>query len=348
MISRAVWVLIAMGCGGDAPAARSRVLDKIPAGVSSLGVADARALAGPRFRPLVDTLRGELPAGFDCVADAALQGEQVAAGVTPSGDVTVAIATRAKVACPALSQIEDGLWIATLGRGAPGAGAVSEQQRARPFLRDAPIALVTTFGKLRVIATAQPDPLAAWVAFDAPDVTTAQAFATSLEARLARPGDAIAPVAKAITIERTGSQVVARLGKTDADLAVALRAALTPPPDTARAFPCPSPLTPPVQGCKMDDAALTRLEVYSLASAIDELLAARKEVVIENGRVEGVRLRDDLATYGLASGDILVAIDGKHLTSLEQLGPYLQNPRSRTRLLVERMQRHGTIELVEP
>src|SRR6188508_3882096 len=133
MISRAIWVLIAMGCGGDAPAARSRVLDKIPAGVTSLGVADARALAGPRFRPLVDALRGELPAGFDCVADAALQGEQVAAGVTPSGDVTVAIATRAKVACPALSQIEDGLWIATLGRGAPGAGAVSEQQRARPF-----------------------------------------------------------------------------------------------------------------------------------------------------------------------------------------------------------------------
>lgn len=347
MISRAIWALLAMGCGGDAPAARSRVLDKIPAGVTSLGVADARALASPRFRPLVDALRAELPAGFDCVADAALAGEQVAAGITPSGDTMVAIATRAKVTCAALSQIEDGLWVATIGGGAPGAGAVAEQPRAKPFLRDAPIAIVTTIGKLRVIATAQPEPLAAWAAFDAPDVATAQAFAASLEARLAKPGEAIAPVAKAITIERTGSQVVARLGKTDADLAVALRAALTPAPETARAFPCPSPLTPPVQGCKTDEAA-TKLEVYSLASAIDELLAARKEVVIYNGRASGVRLRDELATYGLASGDVLVAIDGKHVTSLDQIEPYLQNPRSRTRLLVERMERHGTIELVEP
>ena len=145
MISRAVWVLLAAGCGGDAPSARTQILDKIPAGVTSLAVADGRALAHPRFRPLVDVLRGEVPAGFDCVVDAALAGEQIAAGVAPSGDVTVALASRAPVKCAALSRVEDGLYIATLGAGsvATGATAAGEQSRARPFLRDAPVALVT-------------------------------------------------------------------------------------------------------------------------------------------------------------------------------------------------------------
>jgi type II secretory pathway component PulC len=92
---------------------------------------------------------------------------------------------------------------------------------------------------------------------------------------------------------------------------------------------------------------MLELEVYSTASAVDELVAARKETVISNGRVEGIRLRDDLAMFGLASGDMLVAIDGKHITALEQVTPYLQKPGPRIKLLVARLRRFGTIELVE-
>jgi urease accessory protein UreE len=87
--------------------------------------------------------------------------------------------------------------------------------------------------------------------------------------------------------------------------------------------------------------------VYSLASAFDEILAARKEVVIANGHAEGLRLRDDLVTYGLASGDVLVAVDGQRLTAVEQLAPSLQKAKARTRLLIARLRRFGTIELVE-
>jgi hypothetical protein len=318
------------------------VLDKIPAGVTSIAVAEGRALSHARFRPLVDVLRGEVPAGFDCVVDAALAGEQIAAGIGPSGDVTVALASRAPVACAVLGQVEDGLWIATLGAGAPAAGerAVNEQPRARPFLRDAPIALVTTLGKVRLLATATPEPLAAWAAFDAPDVEAAKVVAATLEARLKG-------ISVPITVERTGSQIVARLGTTKADLAAVLREVLSRPAAIARAFPCPSPIAPPVITCAAGEQERTKLEVYSLASAVDELLAARKEVVIVNGRVEGVRLRDDLPTFGLQRGDTIVAIDDQHVTALEHVAPYLQKRGTRLQLLVARLQRFGTIELVE-
>ena len=344
MISRAVWALLAAGCGGDAPSARARVLDKIPADATSLVVADGRALAHPRFRPLVDVLRGEVPAGFDCVVDAALAGEQIAAGIAPSGDVTVALASRAAVKCAALSRVDDGLYIATLGAATPATGATAEraraQPRAQPFLRDAPIELVTTVGKVRIHATAAPEPLAAWASFDAPDAAAASVVATTLETRVKR-------ISVPIAIERTGSQVVARLGASDADLAAVLRDALSQTETTARAFPCPPQNTPPVIACAAKEHEHLELEVYSTASAVDELIAARKETVIANGRVEGIRLRDDLTTFGLASGDTLVAIDGKHVTALEQVAPSLQKPGPRIKLLVARLQRFGTIEFVE-
>ena len=356
MISRAVWALVALvGCGGNARPARDRVLDKIPAGVTAIIAADARALSHPRFRAVVDVLRTEVPAGLDCVVDAALAAEHVAAGVGPSGEVTIALATRAHVRCSALSRIDDDLWIATLGTGAPAAGASvltgEEHARARPYLRDAPVALFATRNNLRVLATATPEPLAAWAAFDASDIPAATAFASELRSIVgaAAANEAIAPLSKAITIERTGSQVVARLGNVPGDLAVPLRAALdrSRAVTVARTFACPASLTPPVMRCEQRDAEHNQLEVYSLASALDDLIAARKEPVIVNGRIEGVRLRDDLTTYGLAIGDLVVAIDGKRLTSAEQLAPALQNVRERTSLLISRAHRFGTIELVE-
>jgi hypothetical protein len=351
MISRAVWVAVALGgCGGDAPSPRARVLDRIPKDVASVAVASGRALAHPRVRPMIDALRSEVPAGFDCVVDAALAGEQVAVGVAPSGDVTVALATKAPVRCSALSRIDTDLWIATLGGGAPGSGLMTNDalSRARPFLRDAPIAVVTQRHGMRVLATAQPEPLAAWVAFDAADPASATALEAELRTALATKQAALAPVARAITVERTGSQVVARLdAKVQADLAVAVRAVLARTPDTARAFVCPAPFSPPVLGCHERDAERMELTVYSLASAIDEVLAARKEPVIVNGRLAGIRLRDDLAIYGLHGGDMLLSIDGRKLDAVEQVAAVLQKSRSRASFVIARAERFGTIELVE-
>ena len=356
MISRAVWALVALaGCGGNARPARDRVLDKIPAGVTAIVAADSRALSHGRFRALVDALRSEVPAGFDCVVDAALAGEHLAAGIGPSGELTIALATRAHVRCAALSRIDDDLWIATLGTGAPAAGAsvltAEEHARARPFLRDAPVALFAVRRNVRVLATATPEPLAAWAAFDATDIPAATVLANEVRSAVgaAAQSEAIAPLSKAITIERTGSQVVARLGNVPGDLAVPLRAALDRARVVTVARTCAGPASraPPVMRCEQRDAEHNQLEVYSLASALEDLIAARKEPVIVNGRIEGVRLRDDLATYGLAVGDMVVAVDGKRLTSADQLTPALQSVRERTSLLISRAHRFGTIELVE-
>lgn len=340
MISRVVPALALLGCGGEAPSARARVLDKIPAGVTSLAVADARALVA--FRPLVDVMRADAPAGFDCVLDAALEGQQIAAGIGPGGDLTVALASRAPVKCPALSQVEDGLYIATLGAGAPGAGALAEQARARPFLEDAPIAVVTKLGAMRVIGTAKPEPLAAWVSFDAADGAAATLFQSDLRARLAN---------LPVVVDRMGSQVVVRLAPARAstvdDLAVLVRTARSRPSGNARVFACPAAATPPVLTCVAGENDHNKLDVYSLASVFDDLIGARKELVIANGRVEGIRFTTDLGTYGIASGDLLVAVDGMRLTALDQVAPALQKAKVHVSLLMSRSRRFGTLELVE-
>jgi hypothetical protein len=363
MILRRVWALaVVAACGGDAPPARARVLAQIPANATTIFAADGRALSHTRFRPIVDVLRTEIPAGLDCVVDAALAGDAVAAGVGARGEVTVALATRAHVSCAALSKIDGDLWIATLGAGGPTDASVmteAEHARARPFLRDAPVALVTAHRGMRVLGTAAPDPLAMWVAFDAADPKAATQFAYELGTAIHSVDgvEALAPLSKAIVVDRNGSQVVARLGATNVDLAIAMRALVQRAREVAaaRAFPCPAPIAAPVLGCKQQECTTpmtcavehNRLEVYSLASALDDLLAARKEPVIVNGRVEGVRLRDDLAVLGLLRGDMLVAIDGRRVTAVEQVVPYLQTAKTRTHLIVERLHRFGTIELVE-
>ena len=85
--------------------------------------------------------------------------------------------------------------------------------------------------------------------------------------------------------------------------------------------------------------------VVSPKASINGGIEADKIVV--NGRVEGMRLRDDLAMLGLATGDLLVAIDGRRVTSADQVLPAFQAARERTSILISRAQRFGTIELVE-
>ena len=364
MLSRVAVLVGLVACHGDPPADRARVLDQIPGTASSVLAADGKVLSQPRIRPLVDALRPEVPAGLDCALDAALQSEQVAVGIEPSGDVTIAIATRAHVQCAALSQVASGLWIGTLGGGAPAAAGAGVTRapafaRALPYLRDAPIALVTQQAGMHVLATAAPDPLAAWVAIDAPTKTTADELAKQLRAALddAAKTDALAQIVKRIDVKQTGAQVVATLGAGPGDLAVALRAAIerTRAAIAQRAFPCPSPFAPPVLACSARECTTplscaveeNRISLSSLAPAIEALLAARKDAVVVNGRVEGVRLRDDLATYGLRSGDVLIAVDGKRLTSVDQIPPYLAGTKGKASLIVARLRRFATIELQE-
>jgi hypothetical protein len=318
MISRVAWAVLAAACGSQAVPDRDGVLSKIPATAMVVVAADGRALAHGRIRPLVDALRPELPTALGCVIDAALASDHVAVGIGADRAFTIAIATRTPVKCRTLSRLDDGIWVATLGDGLIRAGDASVASdarfaRARPYLGRAPIALAAELAGGQVIATAQPQPLEAWLAFDADSPATATAAETRARDHLARlaKDPATAPLA-GIGVTRVGSQVKATLaGAPDGDLGLAAKAVLAREREVAAPPPigCPTQATPPVVECK---AATFRVPP-GVELAAELPLAA----VVSNGTLVGFRLGRPLAPLGLVAGDLIVAVDGRIVTALD-------------------------------
>lgn len=355
MSSRAAYVLAlaaCTACHGRTVPVRDRVLARIPADSQIVLAAAGSALASFRMRAVIDVVRPQWPNRFGCVIDAALAGDHVAVGIDAERDVVVVIASRATPACPSLSRIEDGLWIATLGSGTPVVtGSVLDpgaHARARPYLQTAPIAASIVVPGASVLATLSPDPLEGWLAIDTAEL--ASAFAEQklrgVVDRLART-DATARFAAAIAISHDGPQVVARLtGPIDADLAIAVRtvagwyAASSGP--GAAGFACP-PLAQPIVGC----ADGTSLSVSSLAAALAPLVQAPVAAIIENERVAWLRLDAPVPTLGLRRGDLLLAVDGQHVTSPAQLGAQLLRARAATSITVQRDTVTATLRLAE-
>ena len=364
MSSRAVCVLVlatGAACHGRVPPPRERVLDRIPASSQVVFAADGPALAAPRMRAVVDVLRPRWPARFGCVIDAALAGEHVAVGISATRDMTVVISTRAAVTCPELSKIGDGLWVATLGAGAPTHGGsvgasssagsvlgVSSHARARSYLTHAPLAASIVLPGVKVLVTASGEPLEGWLAIETVDIASALAEqkVRGIVDRLART-EATAAFAAAIAISHDGPQVIARLtGPVDADLAACVRTVAdwyaAPSVRTAVGFVCP-PLGPPIVGC----ANGTSLIVTSLAAALEPLIAADASVVIENSRVAWLRLDVAVPSLGLRKGDLLLAVEGRHLTSPAQLGDQLRLARRTTSVTIQRDAVTATLQVAE-
>ena len=328
-----VWSTACSACRSPAaPPPRERVLAQIPADAQIVLAADGPALASARIRAVVDVLRPRWPARFGCVIDAALAGQHVAVGITAARDMTVVIAT--------------------LGNGKPAsAGSVLDTEahaRARPFLAKTPIAASIVMPGVKVLATLGPEPLEGWISIDTLEVASALAEqrVRGVVDRMART-ESTAALAKAITISHDGTQVVARLEKpVDADLAIAVRTVLdwysAPAVRAAVGFTCP-PLGPPIIGC----ANGTSLTVSSLAAAVAPLADARIAVIVENERVAWLRLDTDVPSIGLAKGDRLLAVDGRHLTSAAQLGELLQRARRSLAITIQRDAATATLDLAE-
>ncbi|MEJ7600686.1 MAG: hypothetical protein WKG01_22460 [Kofleriaceae bacterium] len=308
--------LAVVACGSPPAPDRDRVLARIPATASLVIAADGRALAHPQIRPLVDALRPELPTALGCVIDAALAGEHVAIGIGSDRAFTIALATRTPVRCPALSQLDDKIWVATLGDGVLRAGATSVADdprfaRARPYLGRAPIAIAAQLAGGKLLATAQPAPFEAWLAIDRDTPAAATELEAAAHAYVKRMAidPATAPFSH-VAIARTGTQVVATLANVRAgDLGLAVQSVLArerapEPPFTIR---CPATLVPPVVECK---AAAFRLPPHSELGR--ELPLAP---VVANGVLVGYRIGAPLAMLGLVSGDLIVAIDGRLVTA---------------------------------
>ena len=346
-------VALAACHGRAAPPPRQRVIERIPATSRVVIAADGPVLAAARMRAVVDVLRPRWPPSFGCVIDTALAGDHAAAGIGEAGDLVVVIATHAKVDCPALSQLDDGLWIATLGAmhpAPPGASVLDDpaHARAHEYLLRAPLATEVLVPGARVVATAGIDPLEGWLAIDVDEATSALAEQKlrGIVDKLART-DATAKLADRITISHEGPQVIARLaGPVDTDLATAVRAALAileaPSERPHATLVCPT-LAPPIVGC----AGGTALTATSLAAALAPLASVKVTPIIENERVASLRLDAPVPSLALRAGDLVLAVDGRRAASAQQLAELLDHARGTVVITLQRDAATAALEVTE-
>lgn len=323
------------------PTPRERALAQLPGAAQVVAAADGEALADPAIRRAIDAARTHVAPSFGCVIDAALAGDAVAVAASRTVGATVVIATTGTPPhCPALSRVSDDLWVATTGDATvaraeeASAFAVSRWSRARGYLADAPISLAIDLGALHAVAAAQPHPLEAWLAVDAP-ADAAAAFERAARARLAQPAF------KKLELAHRGDQIVVTASHLESDdlvaLAPALLDALDPPP-----HPEPAPDVPcPREVLRCIDAS--HYEVMSIPDFFLFLDVGGKPVVAA-GQVIGYRLDADSASF-LRRGDIVLGIDGRPVRSAEELRVLGKMPRRQVTLAFRRDGRDRVVQI---
>jgi len=335
-------------CASTTPSERERALARLPSQAQLVAAADGTALAA--FRPVIDAARAFLPRNLDCVVDAALTSEVVAVAVTPGTGATIVILTRAHVArCAALSRIGDDLFVATIGAGtiadtqAASALADSRWSRARSYLVNDPIAIAIERAGQRMLAVAQPKPIAGWLTIDATDPPAAERMLRTWIDR--QQTTALHGFAGNLVVQGRGSQVLVRTTNLSAEelaLAVAdvLRLADAPAPPPVAKFACPA-LTGGIVRCTG-----TEIVVDSLTTTLRKLVAHDTEPVVAGSDIVGIRLTED-AELLLRRGDVIMGLDGQRITSTEQLHELARYAHERAALAVRRDGADVILELSE-
>lgn len=332
---------LAAACARDAPTPRDRLLAQIRGDAVTVVVADSRAISHPRVRAVLDVLATRWPASMGCVLDAAFSAEQVAVAIDAARDLTVVIATANEPRCAALSQRAPGLWLATLGAGpaAPTTTVLEDDRfaRARPYLTSAPIA-AASLGEVHLIATAQPEPLEAWLAIDSAD-----AVAQAITAQLTRLSEdaSTAALAARLRVSRADAQVVIHLDGAaegqggSVDVAAGARSLLAWAEQQAR--PAPARFSCPAPTADIACTADTRYRVRSLRAAAARIVTdGNAAPVVANGAVSGLRIAAAVPSLGLVPGDIVIAIDGRLVASRAMFLHQLDEVRGATTVTVRR------------
>jgi hypothetical protein len=342
-------VLAVVACRTQ-PTARERLLSKVSGDAVTVIVADGRALSHPRIRGVLDVVAAHRPASMACVLEAAFVADQVALSIDRAGNLNAFVATASRPACAALSQREPGLWIATIGAATAATTSVLDDTRfarARPYLTTEPIAAVS-LGGVHVLAAAQPDPLDAWVAIDVADSadTVAQAVAEQIARMQRDPSTAV--VASKLRSTRAGAgQLVVRLhGPVDGDLAVAARTAVAWMEERARpaaaTFSCPAPV--PDVTCRDG----TKFQVRSLREELMTIVTdGRPSSAVSHGAVTGLRLEAPVARFGLAAGDVVIAMAGRLIVSRAMFAQWIARASGATTLTIRRGTTQRIFEFLE-
>jgi hypothetical protein len=342
-------------CDRPAPTARERMLARIPGDAVTVVVADGAAISHPRIRGVIDVIAARWPASMACVVQAAFASDQAALSVDRRGNVSALIATSAVPRCPTLSQREPGLWIATIG--APPADAPTSVlgdprfARARPYLATAAIA-GASLGEARVLATAQPDPLEAWLAIDVAGSAEAVEQAISEQVTRMKREASTSAVAAMLGITRSAdAQVVVRFAPgepppIDADLAACARTVLAWIAERARpqaaTFTCPAPA--PQISCSNG----TSYRVGSLRDQLAPIVAqGQPSPVVSNGAVNGLRLGAAVVQLGLAAGDVVIAMGGRLVTSRAMLAEWIAQARGETTVTIRRGNTEKVLKFAE-
>ncbi|HEY5923893.1 MAG TPA: hypothetical protein VIV11_19575 [Kofleriaceae bacterium] len=273
------------------------------------------------------------------MVEAALTSEAVAVAVAPASGTTIIIITRAHVGqCAALSQIAGHMFVATIGAGSLAETVADSPlgdarwSRARTYLTNDPIAIAIDRDAQRIVAVAQPKPLAAWVTIDAVDIAPLTRGIESWLARQKQTG--LRALGTNLDVQARGSQLLVRAKKLEVDelalvITDVLRAVSAPEVRVAPTFACP-PLGGGIVQCNG-----TEVRVASLATTLRKLVEVRSEPAVAAGDVIGIRLSAD-AEVLLRRGDIILGLDGHRITSSAQLHELAGQLSERTSLAIRR------------
>jgi len=315
--------MAASACADRTPTERERALAKIPANAQLIASADGPALGSPTFRKVLDATRAHLPASLGCVVDAAMTSQAVAAGVHRDSGTTIVLITRAVVAnCPALSRIDEHVWVATIGAGtladtrAESMLADPRWERARPYLMREPFAIAAELPTLRALAVAQPDPVDAWVTIDAVEAVATERDIRAALARYSAPPTI--ELAAKLHAKRTGTQVAVEAEGLSADDLTTLVVDLAQRADTVRSAP-PIVFTCPPQGNGVVSCHdNTKLKVRSVKDLIGELAKVPAEPLVAGGDIVGIRLTGD-PPHLLRRDDVVLGLDAHRITTSREL-----------------------------
>lgn len=324
-------------CASTTPTERERALGRLPSQAQLIAAADGTALTA--LRPAIDAGRAFVPKALDCVVEAALTSEAVAVAVTPGAGTTIVIITRAHVAnCPALSRVASNTFVATIGAGvvadSPAASPLgsSRWSRARSYLLHDPIAIAIERDDQRVLAVAQPKPLAGWITIDALELAPIERAVRGWIDRQKSGG--LASLAPNLMVEARGSQLLVRTTKLEVEeLALAITDILRSL-DAANA-PAPVAFTCPTPGNGIVRCSGTEVTVTSLATTLRKLVDVDTEPVVSSGDVIGIRLTED-AEVLLRRGDVILGLDGQRIVSAAQLHDLARIVHDRTALAIRR------------
>jgi hypothetical protein len=341
------WVVICTAlaaCGSSTPTARERALAQLPGDAGLVATADGPALGDPTIRRVIDAARSHLPRALDCLVDVAQTGEAIAIASSPGG-VTIAIITRAVVArCPALSQINDDTYVATIGEGALAtsrSGSVLSAARWAPvrgYLKGESIAIAAfdVLGAQQIVFAAQPAPLDAWLAIDTANVDRAQEV---LELFRERWRTTSVSLATRVRPTRTTTQLLVQVERLEGDDLVTIASdALTAlersaTPRVATVLACPPIGRFGITSCR--DGGTT-YEVTALALALVGMTGGEKalEPHVAGGDIAGLRLTETPVLGVLRKGDVVVGLGTRRLTRKEQFSELVAEGEAEGELLV--------------